>query len=84
MSLLIDKREKSVLSNRVFGRDICNPVPFVKGSNAGTEASSTAVSGTATPATEGEEATVNAPALESKLKNEITGEEEIKEDAKEV
>lgn len=27
MSLLIDKREKSVLSNRVFGEDICKPAP---------------------------------------------------------
>ncbi|BEJ02785.1 hypothetical protein CcaverHIS631_0705800 [Cutaneotrichosporon cavernicola] len=79
MSLLIDKREKSVLSNRVFGRDICNPVPFIKGSNVSTEASSTVASGTATPATENEEAAVNAPALESKLKHEITGAEEIKE-----
>lgn len=68
MSLLIDKREKSVLSNRVFGRDICNPVPFKKVEDS-TAVSSAAVSGAATPATEGEgdkvEAEPTAPAAEA-------------------
>ncbi|WOO79748.1 Multisite-specific tRNA:(cytosine-C(5))-methyltransferase trm4b [Vanrija pseudolonga] len=37
MSLLIDKREKSVLSERVFGSDICKPAPPRKENVGGTD-----------------------------------------------
>lgn len=86
MSLLIDKREKSVLSNRVFGRDICNPQPFVKRIVDSTAVSSAAVSGTATPATpatEGEEevkvdeeAAMNAAPAEAEATPEVKADEE--------
>lgn len=66
MSLLVDKQEKSVLSERTFGEDICKPAPkstLPGGTPALPSGAVTPVEGTATPA-EGTETPVENPVVD--------------------